>query len=78
MRNPRVLTRQFVSSQPECIPHNLLMQITLELEQDPADGHSSCPVIKTSFTLAHSNFVSFGVDSNVGTDSGIQPVALAS
>lgn len=72
-----VQTRQLVSSQSESILDNLLVQLSLELENDLADGNTRSPVIKTTFSLSHTRFVSGSVDTNVCGDAGVEAVLHA-
>ena len=52
------------------------MQISLYLKQDPIDGHPACPMIKTALPLPHSHLVARSINSNIRTNSRIQPVPL--
>lgn len=73
-----VLTWQFVSGQPEGVLDNLLVQITLQLENDLADGNSAGPVVEASLSLSHSALVTTGIHTNVGTDPGVEAVLHSS
>ena len=69
-----MLTRQLISRQPKRIPHNLLMQIPLELKQDPTDRNPRRPVIKASLPLPHTDFIPAGVDPNICIDPVVESI----
>lgn len=52
-----MLTGKLVASKAEGIAHNLLVNTTLDLEEDLVDGHSRSPVVKRAFTLAHTHLI---------------------
>lgn len=64
-RRPR-LTRQLMPSQSECLPSNLLVQVSLQLKDNAAHRKPNSPVIEFTLTLTHTLLVTLGVDTDVG------------
>lgn len=76
-RRPR-LTRQFVASQSECLPSNLLVQVSLQLKHNATHWKPNSPVIEFTLTLTHTLLVTFGVDTDVGAHPLVELVVHAS
>lgn len=72
------LTRQLIPRQTEGIPHDLFVQVSLDLEDDLADSQSSGPMIKAALSLSHSAFVAARVDTDVGGDALVEAELHAS
>jgi hypothetical protein len=69
-----IKSRQLVSSQSESILDNLLVQLSLEFEDDLADSNTRSPVIETTLSLSHTRLVSGSVDTNVCRDACVEAV----
>ena len=67
-------SRQLSSCQPESILDNLLVQLSLEFENDLADGNTRSPVIETTLSFSHTRLVSGSVDTNVCRDACVEAV----
>jgi hypothetical protein len=63
-----------MASQPECFPRNLLVDVTLKLESNPAHREPCRPVVELPFSFTHTLFVALGVNTNVGADTRVYPV----
>jgi hypothetical protein len=74
MTHKLIHSRQLGSSQSESILDNLLMQLSLEFEDDLADGDTRSPVIETTLSLSHTRLVSGSVDTNVCRDACVEAV----
>lgn len=65
-------TRQLVASQSERIPHDLLVHLPLQLEQNLAHRHSAGPMIKASLSFTHTRLVAGGVDTDICRNTHVQ------
>ena len=69
-----IKSRQLGSSQSERILDNLLVQLSLEFEDDLAHSNTRSPVIKTTLSLSHTRLVSGSIDTNVCRDACVEAV----
>lgn len=66
--------RHLIAGQPERITHNLLMDIPLQLKDNPTDRHPTRPVIEAAFSFPHSALVAGREDADVRADARVEPV----
>lgn len=67
-----------MASQSERLPSDLLVQISLQLEDNAAHGKPDGPVVEFTLTLTHTLLIALGVDTNVGAHPLVQLVVHAS
>jgi hypothetical protein len=70
--NGRSLTRQLITSQTKGVPHDLFVQVSLNLEHNLTDSQPSGPVVKAALSLSHSAFVAACVDTYVCRDALVE------
>lgn len=63
-----------MARQSECLPSNLLVDIALQLKNNPAHGQSHGPVVELSLSFTHTLLIALSVDTDVGAHALVKLV----